>query len=394
MPGTAPSRRGRETRLRILDAAVELFTSPGFRATSLRDIAAHADISHAGLARHYTSKDEILLAVLARMSAVLPSPDSLVGPNGSIEPLRAHARRISAHPHLVALVTTLHPFVAEPTHPARPAFLARHHRRLELCVETFGIRDMLGAGRRPDEEARMFTSVWDGAQLMALFDAQRVDLESTVSRYIEELHHDRIAEPSADRRPPATPDGAGDRRTAILDAALESFAARGYIDTTMRDVAETAGVAKATLFHHFATKEELLSEALDSQDDEVAVALPTLALTDARSALATLADRAGAPARVRTASLAYAHLLHESAPCCHPVHDEMSSRLFAFVSFVAYLFRLAAEQGTLPRGRSPEHEATVFVGMWIGALVQQMYEPDEVDAATMLRRHLSGLLGA
>ncbi len=46
-------------------------------------------------------------------------------------------------------------------------------------------------------------------------------------------------------------------RTALLDAALHEFRARGYADTTVDDLCQAAGVTKGAFFHHFATKEAL-----------------------------------------------------------------------------------------------------------------------------------------
>ena len=52
-------------------------------------------------------------------------------------------------------------------------------------------------------------------------------------------------------------------RRAILAAAARLFAERGYVATSFDDVAEAAGVGRATVFAHFATKAALLKEAYD-----------------------------------------------------------------------------------------------------------------------------------
>jgi len=51
------------------------------------------------------------------------------------------------------------------------------------------------------------------------------------------------------------------KRTAILDAALTEFEARGFRETSMDRIATTAGVSKRTVYNHFASK-ELLFEAI------------------------------------------------------------------------------------------------------------------------------------
>ena len=50
------------------------------------------------------------------------------------------------------------------------------------------------------------------------------------------------------------------RRKAILDAALEEFAARGFAATRLEDVARRADVAKGTIYLYFRDKESLFQE--------------------------------------------------------------------------------------------------------------------------------------
>jgi AcrR family transcriptional regulator len=49
------------------------------------------------------------------------------------------------------------------------------------------------------------------------------------------------------------------RRRELLDAALQEFSSRGYYLTQMEHVAATAGVSKALVYQHFASKEELFA---------------------------------------------------------------------------------------------------------------------------------------
>lgn len=50
---------------------------------------------------------------------------------------------------------------------------------------------------------------------------------------------------------------AEERRTAILDAALTAFSQKGYHATSLDDIAREAGVSKALIYEHFASKQEL-----------------------------------------------------------------------------------------------------------------------------------------
>jgi AcrR family transcriptional regulator len=64
-----------------------------------------------------------------------------------------------------------------------------------------------------------------------------------------------------------------ERRRAILGAALQEFAARGFAATRLDDVARRAKVAKGTIYLHFADKETLFQELIRSELSPVVGAL-------------------------------------------------------------------------------------------------------------------------
>jgi AcrR family transcriptional regulator len=51
-----------------------------------------------------------------------------------------------------------------------------------------------------------------------------------------------------------------ERRTELTRAAARLFARKGYHGTSIGDIAEALGVQKASLYHHVASKQELLAE--------------------------------------------------------------------------------------------------------------------------------------
>ncbi|HEU4387636.1 MAG TPA: helix-turn-helix domain-containing protein, partial [Blastocatellia bacterium] len=57
-------------------------------------------------------------------------------------------------------------------------------------------------------------------------------------------------------------------RAAILEAALELFRERGYEQTTMRAIAEKAGVALGNAYYYFHSKEHLIQAFYDRTQDE------------------------------------------------------------------------------------------------------------------------------
>jgi AcrR family transcriptional regulator len=65
----------------------------------------------------------------------------------------------------------------------------------------------------------------------------------------------------------ARPPNADGQRTrqAILDAALDLFAEKGYFGTSLRDVAGAVGVRESALYNYFASKESLFEALLAEQ---------------------------------------------------------------------------------------------------------------------------------
>jgi AcrR family transcriptional regulator len=52
-------------------------------------------------------------------------------------------------------------------------------------------------------------------------------------------------------------------RQRVLDAAAERFVLQGYAATTLRQIAGDVGIKAGSIYHHFASKEELFAAVLD-----------------------------------------------------------------------------------------------------------------------------------
>ena len=59
------------------------------------------------------------------------------------------------------------------------------------------------------------------------------------------------------------------RRQELLDLSARLFAERGYGATTVRDIADEAGILSGSLYHHFPSKEAMVDEILSSFLDEL-----------------------------------------------------------------------------------------------------------------------------
>lgn len=70
-------------------------------------------------------------------------------------------------------------------------------------------------------------------------------------------------------------------RTALFDAALESFASHGFRDTTHADIAAEVGIGRTTFYEYFESTEDLLVQLVEERlpviVDEIVSAIPATA---------------------------------------------------------------------------------------------------------------------
>ncbi len=89
-----------------------------------------------------------------------------------------------------------------------------------------------------------------------------------------------------------------DGRSRILQAAFPLFAERGFYGVSISDVAESAGLVKSAIYHHFANKEELYIAVLTDACNRVNAKMEACAQgkdwkTRLHNAVATLAKEIG-----------------------------------------------------------------------------------------------------
>ena len=70
-------------------------------------------------------------------------------------------------------------------------------------------------------------------------------------------------------------------RAGLLDGARRAVVARGARRTTMNDIAAEAGVAKATLYNHFRTKDDVWAALVESEVRAIAAECAGMVLAEA-----------------------------------------------------------------------------------------------------------------
>ena len=60
---------------------------------------------------------------------------------------------------------------------------------------------------------------------------------------------------------------AGDTKERIMETALELFAEKGYLGTSMNDISKQLGFTKAALYKHYTSKQEILNRIVERMNE-------------------------------------------------------------------------------------------------------------------------------
>lgn len=180
-------------------------------------------------------------------------------------------------------------------------------------------------------------------------------------------------------------------RRLILDHAARLLRNGGYHRATLREIAEAVGIRKASLYYHFASKEEIVEEVVNDGVRFVH-----------ESVVAALAETEGAAPRERLEAAIRAHL---SALHGHGDYTSASIKVFTFGAVPAPesvravrrayedvwrgLIAELQQAGALPAERAPDALRLFLLGALNGSTDWYRPERFRIDA---LARELAELL--
>ena len=126
-------------------------------------------------------------------------------------------------------------------------------------------------------------------------------------------------------------------RTAILEASLELFSSQGYRGTSIREIAEAAGVSTGNVYHHFPDKETIFQtvlgqywKAIESPDFPFNKALASGTFPDNLEELAAAARESVRQYR-KYVALIYVDVVELSGNHIRKFYSEMASRFERFL---------------------------------------------------------------
>ena len=140
-------------------------------------------------------------------------------------------------------------------------------------------------------------------------------------------------------------------RERLFRAALQLFAERGYLETTVEDITDAADVGKGTFFNYFPTKEHVLATFGDER-----VAVIERAAEEARQTkghvLPVIKNLATYLAGLSSESPALLRSIYAANASCAPVRAEMQKRIQAARRLMTEMFAIAQQGGEIRRDLS------------------------------------------
>ncbi len=173
----------------------------------------------------------------------------------------------------------------------------------------------------------------------------------------------------------------GHDRETVLRRATELFNQQGYDATSIGDIARDLGVTKSAVYHHVASKEELLAAALDEALDGLTRAIDTAHAHPATSPLARLRATVEESVRILTAHLPAVTLLLRVRGNS-PVEQDALRRRREIDDRLAALVRQAVDAGELRSDIPPDVVSRLLFGM-VNSLVEWYRPGGPLDPDTL-----------
>ncbi|MFI6948069.1 TetR/AcrR family transcriptional regulator [Streptomyces sp. NPDC050422] len=171
------------------------------------------------------------------------------------------------------------------------------------------------------------------------------------------------------------------KRSEILHAALEIFAAEGYRGTSLRKVAAKCNLSLPGLMHYFDSKEDLLTQVLRMRDETARVR--QVERDDPKSYREIIREGAKTPGLVEL----FVSMAAAASDPAHPAHAHFAERYPVLRERVADFVRARADEGRINTSIPPERLAVLFIAVADGIQLQWL-----IDRSTDMEQPIEDLM--
>jgi AcrR family transcriptional regulator len=164
-------------------------------------------------------------------------------------------------------------------------------------------------------------------------------------------------------------------RDRLYRAAMDLFAQRGFLETTVEDITEAADVGKGTFFNYFPTKEHILAEFGGERVAAVQRALEKAKSTKGPviNVIRELASNAAGQSDKSAALLRAIFAAHAS---CASVREELTKRTHTARRILTEIYLLGQKRGEIRRDISAAEMARLTQIVFMGVTISWSIRPE------------------
>ena len=169
-------------------------------------------------------------------------------------------------------------------------------------------------------------------------------------------------------------------RSHILDSAAHLFSKTGYDATGVAEICQAAGVSKGAFYHHFASKQAVFMELLNSYLNGIDFGFKLMRqdVTDVPQTILQMAGIAGS--LFQSADIHLPIFLEFWTQANHDPHiwEAAIAPYRRYQEYFATLVQEGIDEGSL-QPMDPQLAARVLVSLALGMLMQSLFDPQITD---------------
>ncbi|WP_189032793.1 TetR/AcrR family transcriptional regulator [Nocardia rhizosphaerihabitans] len=182
-----------------------------------------------------------------------------------------------------------------------------------------------------------------------------------------------------------------DRREQIIDQALHSFAANGYHNSSIAEIATRCGLSQTGLLHYFPNKAALLAAVLDYRDRLDYDRLGMNRQLRGKDALQQLVRLVEHNMHVPGLVQLFTVVTSEAVTSDHPARAWVVNRYRILETYLAEALAGGITDGTFRPDIDAPAVARQISAMMDGLQLQWLLDPERVDMANLFRTYIDDL---